>query len=1185
MPVSRTVRRLALAVGAAGLGMCGAAPALAAPGDRVDAFGRDGIATIHAGRDVPTTGRTIARGADGSLVVAGRSARRDVVVERITPDGRRDDGFGDGGRVVLDLGTPTDDVAGVRVLPDGRILLGAGSASGFVAIRLLTDGSPDPGYGVDGRVEVGVPAVVAPGDGNPVLVRPQVQAFAVDDDGAVALAGRLLYEHSDRGYRFALVVVDPDGRPRAGFGVAGVARVSPILNASLAGQDRVDGLAFRPDGGLLLTGTGSLDEERYVTRVAPDGAVDHDFATRPEPPYESHVPEPPRAPDRAWDRPQTGSLVTAPDGAFVVIRAFRTSGAADRHVGLHRWTADGAVDDRFGDDGTVIADDVRPATGVPAPDGGVVALTTAGVPRRYRADGSVVGGFGDGLRGDLLVAGPTGVDVVALDDGDPGTVRRSFVPWNGDATVGPVRAGVLRGGSSRSRALDAAVQSDGRIVLLTTVDGRRGGLARLLPDGRPDPSFGDGGTVPPPVDAEPLLEHALGVDVVPPRFRPHETIRVTLDARDRILVAEPGPPDPDGVRTTVVRRLLPDGAPDRSWGVDGVAALPGLTSDAPQAVADGSGVVVLSERARVGELRRLDDHGRPDPTWGDGGGVRVVPPPRGSDPHDALGDRALGALTDGGVVATAIIDGSWVALRLDARGRPVTGYGEAGWARSHLAGWLHTSGRVARVLPDGRVVLALPEDDGVTVRTIGRDGRVEADFSGDPAFTTPGEQGVNRNRYPTLAVLTDGSIVVAGAANGLDPGTTDVVRLRPDGALDPTFGVDGRVRTTTPDGAMSDRWPTSIVALPGGDALLLGDAGGDAAALRLRGGGTMPARRPLLDVDDLQLQLASDQDARLTLRLSGPMPTPVDVRVRTTDATVDIQPVDEVVTFPPGATEVPVTVRVNDGADGDRAGFRVEATPSGVRARRRPWAAAGSVVATVSVHGRPEAPRTEDPWITPTYDDGLGWRCHGNVGGTRPMTITWSWYRRGVLVPGADGPVIRREPIDDQRVLHCRMTAVNVAGRDVAESRPAAAQDLYPQPLPPPAAQPAPPPAAGPSGPTPTGPAPTVRGSTSEDTPPATSHGRTRITRMILKRDRAGFRTDRAGRFLIRIEARGATGRRARRSGVARRRWVSVRARRPGTVRVRLRPRLARGSYRVAVLPGADRRAKPLSIRGLRVRR
>ncbi|MFE2144385.1 delta-60 repeat domain-containing protein [Streptomyces sp. NPDC059456] len=85
------------------------------------------------------------------------------------PDGSLDPGFGDRGRVLADVGpgSTDEDLAGLALQPDGRILAGGSTAptafgqdSDFLLARFRDDGALDRSFGRDGFVVT----KTAPGD-------------------------------------------------------------------------------------------------------------------------------------------------------------------------------------------------------------------------------------------------------------------------------------------------------------------------------------------------------------------------------------------------------------------------------------------------------------------------------------------------------------------------------------------------------------------------------------------------------------------------------------------------------------------------------------------------------------------------------------------------------------------------------------------------------------------------------------------------------------------------------------------------------------------------------------------------------------------------------------------------------------------------------------------------------------
>lgn len=137
-----------------------------------------------------------------------------------------------------------------------------------------------------------------------------------------------------------------------------------------------------------------------------------------------------------------------------------------------------------------------------------------------------------------------------------------------------------------------AIQRDGRIVAAGFTDyGRRETIARSLPTGHPDPSFGAAGYV-----TTPLAGSLQGAD------RPGNDVTMLLDGR--IAVAGDIWSGPPHVRVAVV---TPGGAPDPSFdGDDGVVE---LALGDPQALDQGgilaptrTGAIIVAGTDRVAGL-------------------------------------------------------------------------------------------------------------------------------------------------------------------------------------------------------------------------------------------------------------------------------------------------------------------------------------------------------------------------------------------------------------------------------------------------------------------------------------------------------------------------------------------------------------------------------------------------------
>ena len=139
--------------------------------------------------------------------------------------------------------------------------------------------------------------------------------------------------------------------------------------------------------------------------------------------------------------------------------------------------------------------------------------------------------------------------------------------------------------------------------------------------------------------------------------------------------------------------------------------------------------------------------------------------------------------------------------------------------------------RALAVQADGRIVVAGYSCDTGTCGPTGdssfrltrytADGGLDTDFGSGGTVTTA--VGAGRSQAYDVVLEPDGSIVAGGvaSADGSDPGSFALVRYRPNGALDPSFGSGGEVITRIGNGfdAISD-----LVVTPGGGLAAIGQA-------------------------------------------------------------------------------------------------------------------------------------------------------------------------------------------------------------------------------------------------------------------------------------------------------------------------------------------------------------------------
>ncbi|MCB5165406.1 hypothetical protein LG634_11260 [Streptomyces bambusae] len=255
----------------------------------------------------------------------------------------------------------------------------------------------------------------------------------------------------------------------------------------------------------------------------------------------------------------------------------------------------------------------------------------------------------------------------------------------------------------------AAVQRDGRILVVGRSSGPGRGccrfaVARLLPDGRPDPGFGTGGRVLAAFPGGTAEAHAVAV-------RPD----------GRIVVAGRAGPD------FALLRLRADGTPDPGFGHGGrvVTAFPGGGATAYDLVLLPDGGVVAAgqsgfaapEFAADFALARYRADGRLDPAFGTGGRVTT-----GTPAEDGI--RGVALHPDGRLIAAGYAGPAEALLRFGPDGRPDPSFGPA--ARPAPAGSGPPSFSRAydvAVGPAGRILTAGRTPAGFTVTRHRPDGR------------------------------------------------------------------------------------------------------------------------------------------------------------------------------------------------------------------------------------------------------------------------------------------------------------------------------------------------------------------------------------------------------------------------------------------------------------------------------
>ncbi len=363
-------------------------------------------------------------------------------------NGDLDPTFGSSGLVTTDLQNGSSDLAwGIAIQSDGKIVAVGSSVAptrvdpDFAIARYDTDGSLDSSFGNGGLVFTDF---ANHSDDTPVAV-------AIQSDGRIVVVGDSNPSGNDD---VALARYNADGSLDPSFGTGGL--VTTNFNG---GSDRAYDLAIQAGGKIIVLGaTDSYGGSYLVARYNSDGTLDASFG------------------DAGWTDLALGQATSVgrPRVALTdtgqIIAVF-TSPAHGGDFEVTRLTSGGILDLSFGNGGETTTDinndspDSVSALGI-LPDGKIVVggttlANTEGAPgnfalARYTGNGALDSSFGTG-------------GVVITDFGGSDTMTSLVMQPNGELVAGGV--------------LTANGQTD------------YFALARYLPGGSPDPSFGASGLV------------------------------------------------------------------------------------------------------------------------------------------------------------------------------------------------------------------------------------------------------------------------------------------------------------------------------------------------------------------------------------------------------------------------------------------------------------------------------------------------------------------------------------------------------------------------------------------------------------------------------------------------------------------------------------------------------------------
>ncbi len=388
------------------------------------------------------------------------------------------------------------------------------AALALLPAAALADGQLDPSFGSGGRVIIGHAA----GEG----VEGTSSLFQLG-------GGRFLAGGIGGGSGVWMTQYLADGSLDGSFGAGGQAFVN--LSKFTSPTDEIR----EPDGAIVAVGGWQPESEfdTFVMRLTPQGGLDPSFG--------NDAPNPAGDGIDSYDfggEDLAEDLVLDSTGKAVVVGRAGPSGEYDVH--LARLNADGSIDASFGGPEGVYTELDGSEDGLKIALQGdrlVVLATGAGgtYVLRYLPDGELDPSFGGGggalatpLAADLDAGGlliePDGDILVAGGNGEQTQIVR-LLP-NGAPDPGWGNDGVVSFSAQPGKALYVgalARMDDGRILDgggIATKGGKgeeRPILIRTLPNGQPDPAWGSGGMLQLPPG--PGLEEGIGVLQVEPNRR------------------------------------------------------------------------------------------------------------------------------------------------------------------------------------------------------------------------------------------------------------------------------------------------------------------------------------------------------------------------------------------------------------------------------------------------------------------------------------------------------------------------------------------------------------------------------------------------------------------------------------------------------------------------------------------
>ncbi len=359
-------------------------------------------------------------------------------------------------------------------------------------------------------------------------------------------------------------------------------------------------------------------------------------------------------------------------------------------------------------------------------------------------------------------------------------------------------------------AEDVAIQADGKLVLAGSTLGpdntQNFAVVRLNPNGSPDTGFGTNGLVGIPFDTN---FNEMGIAIV-------------VQTDGKIVVAGSVQLGTAGWDFGVVR-LNSNGTIDASYSGGKVKVNFGGDDFAFDMIIQPDDKVVITGTARPTPNKdlaivRLTTTGGFDSTFvGPAGRIFIDIGPGNED--EALG---LARQADGSLIMAGSTNGDFCLVRMTSAGAIDATFGSGGAAVTPIGTQIDRATSVA-IQPDGKIVAAGTANSGSFDEAAFA--RYTTGGQLDPTFDSDGKatydvRPMNSDSVRSVLIQPDGKIIGVGASGG----SFILVRLDTAGALDPGFGVGGKViQNIAPDNSAAHR----AILQPDGKIVAVGDGGGN----------------------------------------------------------------------------------------------------------------------------------------------------------------------------------------------------------------------------------------------------------------------------------------------------------------------------------------------------------------------